>query len=200
MYTERSLESTKIEIFRLDSLVLGVRPKCSSNGVFFVSECSINLRTYSALFTLSRRFWVSSKFASIKFFNDWIVRSTNPVPVCKFAVPYMQLIECVLQYFMYYLEIKAPPLSDFICFGTPYTFIFSSRREITVSLFVFLHIFATGYRLFLSTAISMNGLFCSFLLLRFPVKSICTFHRVFLAVQLLIFRFGVFGILGSYRR
>ena len=148
MYTERSLESTKIEFFRLDSLVLGVRPKSNSNGVSFVSECIVNLGTYNALFTLSRRFWLSSKFASVKFFNDWIVRSTNPVPVCRFAVPYMQLILCVLQYSMYSLEIKAPPLSDFICFGTPYTFIYLSRIEITVSWFVFLHIFATGHRLF----------------------------------------------------
>ena len=133
MYTERSLESTEIEFFKIDSLVLGVRPKCNSNGVFFVSECIVNLRTYNALFTLSRRFWLSSKFARVKFFDDWIVRSTNPVPVCRFAVPYTRLILCVLQYSMYSLEIKAPPLSDFICFGTPYTFIYSFRNEITVS-------------------------------------------------------------------
>ena len=192
MYTERSLESTEIELFRLDSLVLGVRPKCNSNGVFFVSECIVNFRTYSALFTLSRRFWLPSKFASVRFFNDWIVRSTNPVPVCRFAVPYMRLILCVLQYSMYSLEIKAPPLSDFICFGTPYTFIYSSRNEITVSWFVFLHIFATGHRLFLSTAISMNGLLCSFLLLRFPVKSICISSPGVFGGS--IFDFSVWGI------
>ena len=124
MYTERSLESTEIEFLRLDSLVLGVRPKCKSNGVFLVSECNVNLRTYSALLTLSRRFRSSSKFASTRFFNDWMVRSTNPVLVYRLAVPYMRLIFCVLQNSMFSLEIKAPPLSDFICFGTPYTFMY----------------------------------------------------------------------------
>ena len=157
MYTERSLESTEIEFLRLDSLVLGVRPKCYSNGVFLVSECTVNLRTYSGLFTLSRRFWSSSKFASTRFFNDWIVRSTNPVPVCRLAVPYMRLIFCVLQISIYSLKIKSPPLSVFICFGTPYTFMYSFRNENTVSWLVFLHIIATGHRLFLSTAISITG-------------------------------------------
>ena len=83
MYTEKSLESTKIAFFRLDSLVLGARPKCASNGVFLVSECFVNLRTYSALFMLLRRFRLSSRLAKIKFFSDWIVRWTNSVPVCK---------------------------------------------------------------------------------------------------------------------
>ena len=34
IYTERSLESTEKEFLRLDSLVLGVRPKCNLNGIF----------------------------------------------------------------------------------------------------------------------------------------------------------------------
>ena len=192
MYTERSLESTEKKLFRLDSLVLGARLKCNSNGVFFVSECTVNLKTCSSLFTLSRRFWLSSKFASTRFFNDWMVRSTNPVPVCRLAVSYMRLIFCVWQYSMYSLEIKAPPLSSFICFGTPYIFIYSSRNEITVSWFVFLHIFATGHRLFLLTAISINGLCCNFLLLRFPVKSICISSPGDFGGS--IFEFSVWGI------
>ena len=94
MYTERSLQPTEIEFFKLDSLVLSVRPKCSSNGVFLVSECTVNVKTCSALLTLSRIFRSSSKFASIKFFSDWIIRSTNPVSVCRFAVPYTRSIFC----------------------------------------------------------------------------------------------------------
>ena len=172
MYTNRSLESTEMKIFRLKNLVLGVRPKCSSNGVFLVSECTVNPKTCNALLTLLRGFRSSSKFASSRFFSDWIGRSTNPVPVCRLAVPYTRSIFCDLQNFSYSLEIKAPPLSDFIGFGTPYTFMYSFKNEITVSWFVFLHIFATGHRLFLSTAINMNGLVDSFLLCKFPVKSI----------------------------
>ena len=125
-----------------------------------------------------------------------MVRSTNPVPVCRLAVPYMRLIFCVLQNSMYSLEIKAPRLSDYICFGTLYTFLYSFRNEFTVSWFVFLHIFATGHRLFLSTAISIKGLVCNFLLLRFPVKSLC----ISSPGQFLIFRSGVFEILDSYQR
>ena len=54
--TERSLESTETEVFKFDSLVFGARPKWVSKGVLLISECTVNLRTYSALLTLSRRF------------------------------------------------------------------------------------------------------------------------------------------------
>ena len=94
---------------------------------------------------------------------------------------------------MYSLEIKAPPLSDFICFGTPYTYMYSFGNEITVSWFVFLHIFSTGRRLFLSTAMCINGLVCNFLLLRFPVKSICYSSPSVFGGS--IFDFSVWGIL-----
>ena len=116
MYTEKSLESTETEFFRFDNLVLGARPKWDSNVVFLVSDCIVNLRTYSALLTLSRRFWSSYKLASIRFFSDWMVRSTNPVPMCTMAVPYARSKFCDLQISLFSLEIKAPPLSDFIRF------------------------------------------------------------------------------------
>ena len=85
------------------------------------------------------------------------------------------------------MEIKAPPLSDFIRFGTPYTFMYSFKNEITVSWLVFLHIFATGQQLFLSTATNMNWWDDSFLLCMLPVKSIwISSHGVF-GVSILIF-------------
>ena len=139
-YTGRSLESTETEFFKFDNLVLGARPKWDSKGVFLVFECVVNLRTYSALLTPSRRFWSSSKLASTRFLKDWMVRATNPVPVCRLAVPYARSKFCDLQNSLYSLERKAPPLSDFIRFGTPYTFRYSFENEITVSWLVFLHI------------------------------------------------------------
>ena len=172
MYTERSLVSTKIEFFRFDSLVLGARPKWDSKGVFLVSECIVNLRTYSTLLTLLRSLCSFSRLANTKFFSDWMVRSTNPVPVCRLAVPYVRSIFCSLHNSFYSLEIKAPRLSDFIRFGTPYSFIYSFEYEITVSLLVFLHVFATGHQLFLWTATKINGWEDNFLLCRLPVKSI----------------------------
>ena len=172
MYTDSSLELTKIAFLRLDSLVLGFRPKCCSKEVFFISVCVVKRSTYSAIFRLSRRFCVSSKFAFIRFFNDWMVHSTNPVSVCRFGVPYLRIIFCSLQKFLYSFEMKALPLSDLIFSDTPYTFIYSSRNVITVSWLVFLQIFATGHRLFLSKATMINGDEFRCLLFRLPVKSI----------------------------
>ena len=150
IYTNSSLESTEIAFLRLDSLVLGFRPKCWSKGVFFISVCVVKRSTYSALIRLSRRFCVSSKFAFIKFFNDWMVPPTNHVPVCRFGLPYLRIIFCLLQKFLYSFEMKALPLSDLIFSGTQYTFIYSRRNVITVSWLVFLQIFATGHRLYQS--------------------------------------------------
>ena len=172
MQTDRSLESTEIAFFSLDSFVPGSRPKCSSNGVFFVSECMVNRRTYSALFRLSGRFCVSSKLVFVRLFSDWMVLSTNPVPVCRFGVPYLRIILYSLQKLSYSLEIKALPLSDLIVFGTPYTFIYSRRNVKSVSWFVFLQICATGQRQFLSTATNIKGDESKWLLFRFLVKSI----------------------------
>ena len=117
-------------------------------------------------------FAFSSKFVFVRFFNDWMVLSTNPVPVCRFGVPYLQIMLYSLQKLLYSFEIKALPLSDLIVFGTPYTFIYSRRNVDTVSWLVFLQIFATGHRLFLSTATKMKGEESKCLLFKFPVKSI----------------------------
>ena len=81
IYNDSSLESTVTVFFRLNNFVAGFHLRCSSNGVFFISEWVVKLRTYSASFRLLRRF-CSSKFAPIKCSIDWMVFSTNPVPVC----------------------------------------------------------------------------------------------------------------------
>ena len=112
-----------------------------TGGGFFISECVVKRRTYRALFRLSRKFCVSSKFVFVRFFSDWMVLSTNPVPVCKFGVPYLRIVLYYLQKLLYSFEIKALPLSDLIVFGTPYTFIYSRRNVITVSWLVFLQLF-----------------------------------------------------------
>ena len=162
---------TEIPFFKLDIFVPGSRPKCSSNGVFFILECVVKRRTYRALFKLSRKFCVSSKIVFVRFFNDWMVLSTNPVPVSKFGVLYLRIILYSLQKLLYSFEMKALPLSDLIVFGTLYTFIYSPRNVITVSWLVFLQIFATGQRLFLSTATKIKGEESKCLLFNFPVKS-----------------------------
>ena len=92
--------------------------------------------------------------------------------------------------FFVVFEIKATHLSDFIRFGTPYTFIYSFTNVITISWLVFLHIFATSHRLFLSTATRMYGLYCSFLLCRFPVKSIWISPPGFFGVSIFVFFSG----------
>ena len=132
IYTEMSLESVETELFKFDNLVLSARPKWDSMGVFLVPECIVYLRTYSALLTLSRRFCSSSRLASTKFYNDWMVCSTNLVRVCRLAVTNVLPIFCSLQNCSYSLEIKAPPLSDVILFQTKYTFMYSFKNEITV--------------------------------------------------------------------
>ena len=116
-----------------------------------------------------------------------MVRSTNPVPVCRFAVPYSQIIFCDLQNSLYSFEMKAPPLSDFIRFGTPYTFVYSFNNVMTVWWLVFLHIFATGHRLVLSSAIRIYVLDCKVLLCRLPVKSIWISSSGFFGVSIFVF-------------
>ena len=114
----------------------------------------------------------------------------------------MYLIFCVLQNSLYFFEIKAPPLSNFICFGTPYISIYSLRNVITVSWFVFLQILVTGQRLFLSAATRIYGVEGSFLLCKFPVKSSWISSPDVLGGSIFVFflRFVVFGISNFYRR
>ena len=64
------------------------------------------------------------------------------------------------------------PLSDLSIFGTPYTFMYSRMKLITLSRFVCLQIVATAQQLFLSTATSMNVEQFICLLIRFPMKSV----------------------------
>ena len=92
--------------------------------------------------------------------------------VCRFGVPSLRIMLFSLQKLLYSFEIKALPLSDLMVVGTPYTFKYSRRNVITVSWLVFLQIFATGHRLFLSTATKMKGEESKCLLFTFPVKSI----------------------------
>ena len=51
---------------------------------------------------------MSSGLANINFFSDWIVRSTNPVSVCRLAVPYTPSMFCDLQKPLS-SDMKAPP-------------------------------------------------------------------------------------------
>ena len=119
MYTDKSFESAKMAICKLVSFVLGSRPKWSSKGVFCISEWIVNLSTCSALSRLSRRIFPSSRFAFSKFFRDWIVLSANPVPVRRFAVPYLRVVLFSLQYLLNSFDMNALPLSVLIDFGTP---------------------------------------------------------------------------------
>ena len=119
MYTDKSFESAEIAFFRLVGFVLGFRPKWSSKGVFCSSEWVVNLSTYIALSKLFLRLVPSSKLAFSRFFMDWMLLSANPVPVCRFAVPYLRVILFSLQYLVNSFDMKALPLSVLIDFGTP---------------------------------------------------------------------------------
>ena len=101
-----------------------------------------------------------------------MVLSTNAVAVCRFGEPYLRIILYSLQKLLYSFETKELPLSGSIILGTPYTFKYFRRNVKTVSWFVFLQVFATEQRLFLSTATDLKGEEFRCLLFRFPVKSI----------------------------
>ena len=68
--------------------------------LFCSSELVVSLSTYCALSRLFRRLVPSSKLAFSRFFKDWIALSANPVPVRRFAVPYLRMMLFSLQYFL----------------------------------------------------------------------------------------------------
>ena len=129
------MESSETAFFRLDCLVPGFRPKCISKEAFFVSAYMVNQGTYYALFKLSRRFCISSRFTFIRFSSDWMVLS---IPVCKFGMPFSRIILYLLQKLLYYFEIKALPLSDLVFFRyAVYVYIFPEEcyNSIVVCIF-----------------------------------------------------------------
>ena len=71
----------------LGSLILGERPKCSSNDVFVVSKHTVKLRTHNGFSELHGVLIHLLTLLWAGFFNDWIVIATNHVLVCKLAAP-----------------------------------------------------------------------------------------------------------------
>ena len=131
----------------------------------------MNLKTCDALCRLSRRIWSSSRFSLSTLFNDWMIVSTNPVLICKFAVSYLRIILFSVQGVLYSFHITALPLSVFIDFGTPQRFVYSCRNVITVSWLVFWQTFANAPWQFPSTASCINGEDSKYLLCIFLLKS-----------------------------
>ena len=156
----------------LVSSVLGFRPWCSSNGVFFSPVCIVNRITFNALFTLSVRLFPSSILANTRFFIVCIALSTVPFPVCILGGQYCISMFRALQNSLYSVEVNAP-LSDLIFSGMPYKLNWFDRKLITSFVSDVLQIFAVGHLLNRSIAINICGSPFRFLLCNFPVKSIC---------------------------
>ena len=116
MYTDSSLESTETVFFRINSFVPGFRPKCSSNGVFLVSEWKVK-RGQIVFYLDSHADFVFLLIFFHQVFH-WLDGSFDqPVPVCIFGVPNLQLKLYSLEILFYSFEIKALLLSDFITIG-----------------------------------------------------------------------------------
>ena len=137
--------------------VLGFRPWCSSNGVFFSPVCIVNRINLNALFTLSVKLLPSSMLANIKFFIVCIALSTVPFPVCIRGGQYCISIFRDLQKFLYSVEMNAPPLSDLIISGTPYRLNWFDRKPMTSLVSDVLQIFAVGHLLNRTIAICIWG-------------------------------------------
>ena len=141
----------------LVSSVLGFRPWCSSNGVFFSPVCIVNRITFNALFTLSVILFPSSILANTRFFIVCIALSTVPFPVCILGGQYCISMFRALQNSLYSVEVNAPPLSDLIFPGMPYKLNWFDRKLITSFVSDVLQIFAVGHLLNRSIAINICG-------------------------------------------
>ena len=112
-------------------------------------------------------------FVSIVSFSVLTPRSTNPVGVCIYGVPYMSLIWWFLQNSLKVRPVNAVASSVLLVFGMPFRFVFCSINLTVVSPSVDLQRLAAGYLLNRSIeskmkkplVFSVNG----------PIKSSCTF-------------------------
>ena len=100
-----------------------------------------------ANWTLSSNVNPSVIFALVNDLIVRIVRSTKPVPVCKFGVHLMRLTFSSLQYFLNSLLLKQLPLSVLMHRGVPLSVKYFVKKFQTVRVTVFLQICAVGHLL-----------------------------------------------------
>ena len=121
----------------------------------------------SALPKFSPDFMLVSKIS----FSVLTPRSTSPVGVCMYGVPYINFIWWCLQNSLNDRLVKAVALSVLIVFGMPFSFIYCSKNFTAVWLSVDLQKLAAGHLLNRSIESKMYNL--RFFSVIGPMKSNC---------------------------
>ena len=101
------------------SAVRDFLPKCIWKDVMFNLLCAVRLIVLIANWTLSSNYIPSAILALVKDLIVRIIRSTKPVPVCKFGVHLTRFMFSPLQNFLNSLLLKQLPLSVLIHCGVP---------------------------------------------------------------------------------
>ena len=94
-------------------------------------------------------------FARVNDLIVRIIRSTRPVPVCRFGVHLMRLIFSSVQNFLNSLLLKQLPFSVLIHCGVPLFVKYSVKNFEMVRVSALLHTCAVGHLLKRSTATKM---------------------------------------------
>ena len=137
------------------SAVRGFRPKSIWKGVMFSLLCGVCLIVLIANWTLSSNFNPSAMLALVNDLIVRIIRSTKPVPVCKFGVHLMRFMFSPLQTFSNSLLLKQLPLSVLIHCGVPLSVKYFVKNFRTVRVSAFLPTCALGHLLKRLTATIM---------------------------------------------
>ena len=133
------------------------------SGVFLI--------TFKAIFNALLNFSPPFMFVSIVSFSVLTPRSTNPVGVCIYGVPYMSLIWWFLQNSLKVWPVKTVALSVLIVFGMPIRFMYCSINLTVVSPSVDLQRLAAGHLLNRSIESKIKNLW--FFPVNGPIKSSC---------------------------
>ena len=125
----------------------GRRPKCIWKDVLLILLCGVCLIVLIANWPLSSNICPSAIFALVNDLIVRIVRSTKPVPVCKFGVHLMRLVILPLQNVLNSLLLKQLPLSVLMHRGVSLSVKHFVKNFKTVRVSVFLQTCAVGHLL-----------------------------------------------------
>ena len=100
-------------------IIFNILHSCDSNGLILSPVCMVHRITLKTRFMLSIKPILSSKLAMITFFTVCIAHSTAPSPACSLGRLNSFSILLFLEDSLYFLDMKALPLSDFIFYATP---------------------------------------------------------------------------------
>ena len=117
---------------RLLISIFGSRPKCSSNADFLNRVCEVFRVTSKAMFNAPLIFSPASIFVCSISFSIPTPRSTSPVGLCLYGVPYIRLIWCFLRNSLNVRPVNAVALSVLNIFGIPFKFRHYSKNLTTV--------------------------------------------------------------------